>query len=64
MGAGAQSTGGFPVGSQTGAVGPGGGPPILALCYLPPSPDVFAQTGPPTSPASSRGHSRKHSLAQ
>ena len=34
--------------------------PLLA----PPSPDVFAQTGPPTSPASSRGHSRKHSLAQ
>ena len=31
-GAGAQSTGGFPVGSVTGAVGPGGGPPILALC--------------------------------
>lgn len=54
-------------GSVTGAVGHGGGPPFLTLCQLPPSPDVLAQTCPPlppNPPASSRGHSRKHSLAQ
>lgn len=54
-------------GSVTGAVGHGGGPPFLTLCQLPPSPDVLAQTcplSPPNPPASSRGHSRKHSLAQ
>lgn len=40
-------------GPGTGAVGRGGGPPFLALCQFPPSPDVFAQASP--SPQQAQG---------
>lgn len=46
MGAGAQSIGGVSGGSVTGVAGHGGGLPFLALCRIPPSPDVLAQACP------------------